>query len=387
MKKINLAENTIDNKDIDKLIDWLKTYPRLTKGKLTEKFEIKWSELLDTKYSIFVNSGSSANLLMLAALIESRYLKCGDNVALSTLSWSTDLSPIIQLGLHPILIDCNLNDLSIDTFDLSNKLDMLDVQALLLVSPLGIPPNMDNIVELCDTNNIILLEDVCESFGSSYNNNQLGTWGSMSSFSTYFGHHLSTIEGGVISTNNSKLYYILKMLRSHGWDRELPLKLQKQLRTANNISDFKSLYTFYYPAFNLRSTDLQAFIGLNQLQKSSEVVYKRNKNFQLYENLIKNDYWKLNLNETCFVSNFAYPIIHPKRAKMVKKLQENNIEVRPLICGSLGTQPFYVKKYGKEIFPNSKIVDDYGFYVPNHPNLIEEDIKFISNIINEVIYE
>ena len=144
---------------------------------------------------------------------------------------------------------------------------------------------MDEIVELCVENNILLIEDTCESIGSKYKNKLLGTFGDLSTFSFYFGHHMSTIEGGMISTNNEELYHILLSIRSHGWDRDLPYEKQKTLRNKYGVDDFKSLYTFYYPGFNLRSTDLNAFLGISQLKKIDEITKVRETNFNFYKKI------------------------------------------------------------------------------------------------------
>jgi len=244
---------------------------------------------------------------------------------------------------------------------------------------------MDKIVKLCLEYNVTLLEDTCESMGSEYNGQKLGTFGKMSSFSTYFGHHISTIEGGFISTDDKDLYELLVCLRSHGWGRDLSKETQTKLQNKWGVSEFNSLYTFYHPGFNLRSTDLQAFIGLRQIDKLDDICIKRNKNFKLYKKYLDNDYCNIVSLDNTFVSNFAYPIIHPKRDTIVEELQKNGVEVRPMICGSMGTQPFYVKKYGRLELPNVSIIDRYGFYVPNHPKLTEEEIKLICNIVNSEI--
>ena len=255
----------------------------------------------------------------------------------------------------------------------------------MFVSVLGLVPDMDRLFELCRKYDVALLEDTCESMGCEYKGKKLGTFGMMSTFSTYFGHHISTIEGGFISTDDFQLYELLLSLRSHGWDRDLSKHTQKVLQKDWDISEFDSMYTFYYPGYNLRSTDLQAYIGLGQIDKLNEWGVRRAKNFKLYQNNIKNDYWKVKPQTDSFISNFAYPIIHPNRDTIVKKLQEKNIEVRPMICGSMGTQPFYVKKYGRLELPNVSIIDKYGFYIPNHPHLTEGEIFKIINILNKGI--
>ena len=383
---ITLVKDTIDNNDIDRLVDWLKTYPRLTKGPVTLDFEKKYSEWLGTKYSVFVNSGSSANLLMLSALQQGEYLK-NNKVVVPSVAWATDLAPVIQLGLEPILCDSNTEDLSADLGHLEKIFREESPSVLMFVSVLGLVPNMDKIVKLCDEYNVILLEDTCEAMGCEYKGQKLGTFGKMSTFSTFFGHHISTIEGGIISTNDFELYELLLSIRSHGWDRDLSVETQFQLQQDWDISEFDTMYTFYYSGFNIRSTDLQAFIGLAQIDNLNDWGKKREENFHLYNKLIKNDFWKVKSKPDCLESNFAYPIIHPKRDEIVKTLTLNNVEVRPMICGSMGTQPFYVKKYGELKLPNVSIIDEYGFYVPNNPKLTREEVSFISGLVNEIINE
>lgn len=378
---IKLVNDTIDNKDIDSLIEWLKTYPRLTKGQLTLDLEKKWSNWLEVDYSIFCNSGSSANLLMLWALIEAKRITRDSKVVVPSVAWATDLAPVIQLGMTPILCDSNLEDLSVDINHLEKIFKETKPEVLLLVSVLGLVPDMKKISELCKKYNVILLEDTCESMGSKYGDKKLGTFGLMSSFSTYFGHHMSTIEGGFVSTDDEELYEVLKSIRSHGWDRDSSSKYSKQLREKWNTSDFDALYTFYHSGFNLRSTDLQAFIGLGQIDKLDNICKKRNKNFKTYQKELR--HISPIIQENGFVSNFAYPVIHEHRNRIVKRLQDLDIEVRPMICGSMGTQPFYVKKYGKKELPNVSLIDRYGFYVPNHPGLTDSDILNIVEIIKD----
>jgi len=380
---IKLVNDTINNSDIDKLIEWLGTYPRLTKGELTTQLEEKWSKWLGTKNTVFCNSGSSANLLMLWALVEAGRIKKDSKIVVPSVAWATDLSPIIQLGMTPILCDSNLEDLSVDLNHLEKIFKETKPEVLLLVSVLGLVPKMGMIKALCDKYNVILLEDTCESMGSEWGTKKLGTFGLMSSFSTYFGHHISTIEGGFVSTNDKELYEVLKSIRSHGWDRDASPEYSKELRNKWKTSDFDALYTFYHSGFNLRSTDLQAFIGLGQIDKLDDICKKRNKNFKIYQKELVDI--SPSIIERGFISNFAYPIIHECKDIIVTKLQKEDIEVRPMICGSMGTQPFYVKNYGRKSLPNSSIIDKHGFYVPNHPELKKEDILKITSIIKDNI--
>ena len=381
MSNIPLQRDTINNADIDRLIEWLKTYPRLTKGNVTLEFEKKWSKWLGTKYSVFVNSGSSANLLMLYALIISGRMK-NNKVVIPGLCWATDLAPILQLNLEPILCDIDLGTLSIDLEELEKTFIEENPSTLLLVSILGFSPKMNEIIELCKKYDVILLEDNCESLGTEYEGKKLGNFGLMTSFSTYFGHHISTIEGGVVSTNDDEMNDLLLSIRSHGWDRDLSVEKQKELRGKNNISDFDAFYTFYYPGFNLRSTDLQAYIGLGQLEKLDEIIEKREKNYKRFFSEIKNDFWSPNMVGS-LTSNFCVPIIHPNKENIIKKLVEKGIECRPLVCGSMGRQPFYVDRFGVKPLKNCDLVDNLGIYVPNNHSLTDDELDLIINTINE----
>ena len=379
---ITLVKDTIDNNDVDRLVDWLKTYPRLTKGPVTLEFESKYSEWLGRKYSVFCNSGSSANLLMLSALQQGGYLT-NSKVVVPSVAWSTDLAPVMQLGLEPILCDSNKRDLSADLNHLEDIFKEHQPSALMFVSVLGLVPEMEKIVILCDKYNVILLEDTCESMGSKYRDRKLGTFGKMSSFSTFFGHQISTIEGCIVSTDDKDLYDILVSIRAHGWGRDLDIDKQIELQQDWDVSTFNSLYTFYYQGFNVRATDLQAYIGLTQIDKLDDWGVKREYNYLTYQELVKNSYWKPNRELNDFTSNFAYPVIHPNRDKIVEQLERASVEVRPMICGSMGTQPFYVKEYGRLELPNVTEIDRYGFYVPNNPHITDGEIVHISNIINK----
>ena len=378
---IKLVKETISNIEIDSLCQWLSTYPQLTKGKLTEQFEEEWSNWLGVKYSVFVNSGSAANLGMLYALKISNRLK-NNKIIAPCVSWATTISPIMQLGFDLILCDTDKDSLGIDPVELEKICKIHNPACLILVHVLGFPNKMKEIKEICEKYNVIILEDSCESVGSLYDGKKTGTLGLMSSFSTYFGHHFSTIEGGLISTDDYELYEILKSIRSHGWSRDLSLATQEKLKKEYNIDDFRNLYTFYYPGFNMRSTDLQAFLGIGQLKSLDYKNQKRYDNLIKYDKNIKNDYWKIKIEG--FISNFSYPIIHPNKNQIVEKLKEAKIECRPLVCGSMSRQPFYCKKYGKKLYGFSDIVHDNGLYIPNNPDMTDQEIEYICNIVNRI---
>jgi CDP-6-deoxy-D-xylo-4-hexulose-3-dehydrase len=381
---IKLVKDTINFDDVSNLIEWLKTNPRLTKGNLTLEFEKKWSEWLGVKYSIFVNSGSSANLAGIYSLILSQRMK-NKKIVVPAVSWVTTVTPAIQLGLEPIMCDCDEDNLGLDINHLRQIIKDENPSAIILVHVLGIPNHLDEIVNLCKENDILLIEDTCESIGSMYDDKKLGTFGDLSTFSFYFGHHMSTIEGGMISTDDEDLYHILLSIRSHGWDRDLPQKKQEELREKYNINNFRALYTFYYPGFNLRATDLQAFIGLEQLKKLDMIVENRNKNFLRYKNEIKNPEWNIQEPNGSFVSNFSFPIITKNITKLVEELTDNDIECRPLICGSINEHPFWYERYGHSDLPKSKRVHEYGLYLPNNHEMTEEELNKVIEIVNNNI--
>ena len=189
----------------------------------------------------------------------------------------------------------------------------------------------------------------------------------------------------MVSTNDKELYKLLLSIRSHGWDRDLPDDEKKSLREKYGVDDFRALYTFYYPGFNLRSTDLQAFLGLKQLEKVEYIVEKRNKNFTIYNENLPDTIWKIQPPVGSFVSNFAYPLITDKINELVEELTKNEIECRPLICGSMNEQPFWYERFGKVELKNALVVHENGLYLPNNPDLSEENIIKICNIISNVL--
>lgn len=284
------------------------------------------------------------------------------------------------------MCDCNINDLSCDLDKLETIFKNESPSVFILVSPLGLVPDMERVVNLCKKFDVLLLEDVCESMGSKYSNRYLGTYGLASFFSMYYGHHLSTIEGGFINTDDEELYHNLLMMRSHGWDRDLPTHVQHEKRARYNCTDFDSMYNFYLPGMNLRSTDLQAYIGLRAIEKLDQYSLTRNQNFKIYKSTIKSNELNITEHKDDFVSNFAYPIVSIDREKIVKQLIANGIEVRPLIAGNMANKPMWQEhatvKRNNINLDNCNRIDRYGFYVPNHQDLAGQDIEKITTIIN-----
>lgn len=372
---IKLADKTIDDKDYKVLINFLKKKSYLTQSKVTKKFEEKFSKKLDTKYSIFVNSGSSANLLMAQTLIEGNFLK-NKVVVLPSVSWSTSVSPFLQLGYKVLICDCDKQNLGINIRHLEALCRKYNPGLLLVVNVLGHSNNFKKISKLKKKYKFEIIEDNCESLGSKTKSKNLGTIGLASSHSFYYGHHISTIEGGMVSTKNKKFYNISLAVRSHGWARDMEKKFKLKLEKKYRVNEFTSLFTFYYSGFNIRSSDLNAKLGIEQLKKLNRISLIRHKNFKYYEKKL-NNFWKQESDlET--ISSFGYATFVKNRLKVFKYLKKRKIESRPLICGNMGQQPFLKKIcLNKKDLINAKFVNEYGIYLPNHANISFDDIDFI----------
>ena len=380
-KTIPLATDTITKTELLELAEWLQSGSRLTKGMLTSEFETKFAEYLNIKHSIFVNSGSSANLLMIYALMESGRLK-NKKVVAPAVSWVTTVSPLMQFGFDICLCDCDKNNLGLSLKHFEAICAKEKPALAVIVDVLGHANQISEIMNICEKYNIILLEDSCEALGSVHNNKMLGTFGLCGSFSFYYGHHISTIEGGAVVTDDTELYNIMLSIRSHGWSRDVDTDVHNSWKSEYEIDEFRDLYTFYYPGFNLRSSDLNAFLGISQLKKMELIVNKRNQNYEIYAGNLQG-YWQQK-SDTSPVSSFAYGVIVDNTLDTYKYLKTKNIETRPLICGSIGRHPFWIKKYGKLFLKNADIVHDYGLYLPNNYNIGKDEIEYICDSFKKI---
>lgn len=385
--RYHLAEDTIDREDINQLIAWLKTCPRLTKGKLTVQYEKKWSQWLGTSYSVFCNSGSSANLLMYYALLLSGKLK-NKKVIVPSVGWVTSVAPAIQFGFEPMMCEADPDTFGLDCDHLEQLLREHQPATVLLVQVLGVPHKMDRLMTLKEKYGFFLLEDACAAIGASYRGRKVGTFGDMASFSSYFGHQFSTIEGGLVSTNHPELRDLLLMLRSHGWSKDLSPAKHQELIDRYQIDDFHSPFVFYIPGFNLRSTDLNAFIGLGQIDKLDGIVKRRQENHKRYKRHFegKLSFQKFDPESTvCSISFGALARDTEQRRRIVKALENGGIETRIFSAGNLGLHPFWVERYGKASFPMADKIHHCGFFLPNHPSLKLEEVDFISKTVLEVL--
>lgn len=377
---IKLAHNTIDNDDYKKMISFLKKRKYLNQSKVTKKFEKNFSRFIGVKNSIFINSGSSANLLIAQTLLEGKFLK-NKTVILPAVSWSTSVSPFIQLGYKVIFCDCDKRNLGLDENHLEKLCKRYKPGLVVIVNVLGHANNFKKLSILQKKYNFKIMEDNCESLGSKILSKSLGSFGFASSHSFYFGHHISTIEGGMVSTNDRSFYNIATAIRAHGWSRDMELNYKRSLEKKYKVDEFKSLFTFYYSGFNLRSSDFNASIGINQLKKLKKICITRHKNFFIYKSKLKN-FWSQD-SQLSLVSSFGYATFIKNRTKVFKLLKNKNIQTRPLICGNMGQQPFLKKiiKNNNDLI-NANFVDKNGIYLPNHANLQPFEINKICKILN-----
>ncbi len=379
-----LAEQTIDEEDLQDLIAWIKTNPWLTQGELVHEFERQWAEWLYTNYATFVNSGSSANLLMYDALLLSEKL-ANQKIVLPAVSWSTSVAPAIQLGFEPILCEADWNTFGLDLDCLERLLKVHNPGAVLIVHTLGVPNEMEPLLALKNRYGFILMEDACAAIGSYYDNQPVGTFGEISTFSFYYGHHLSTIEGGMICTNDETLHDILVQIRSHGWAKDLPPEKAEKRARENNVIAFNRPFTFYYPGYNLRSTDLNARIGLSQMNKIDYVVKRRIENHNIYQSRFQNATdFHCQRNDRATICSIAFAALarsQAHRERIAKALRENHIETRPLGGGNMSRQPFWANRYECTAFPVADRIHSTAFQLPNHPRLSREDVNYICDTV------
>ena len=360
----------------------------LTQSKKVQEFERKWSKWLGVKYSIFVNSGSSANLLTMAAL---RILYKKNEIIVPTLTWVSDLNSIIQNGFKPVFVDINPKTLCMSEDQIIKKVNKKTL-AVFMTHVQGFNGLSNTLINFLKRRKTLLIEDVCESHGATFNKKKLGTFGIISNFSFYYAHHMSTIEGGAVCTNNKKIYEIVRMLRSHGMARESGNKTfeRKIIRKFPNLSP---KFIFLYPAYNFRNNEVGATIGLNQLKSLNKNNEKRRKNFQFFLKNIDSSKYRTNfdLKGSC---NYAFPVILKSkniklRDKFEKVLLKNYIEFRRGNAGGGNQlrQP-YLKKFVKNLnLKNFKEVDHihfFGYYIGNYPSLKFSKIKKICKILNEI---
>lgn len=387
---IPLMKSAFLNEHVTKkaLAEFILQADKLSMDKECFSFEQQFALYQGRKEAILFNSGGSANLAMLQALKNIGKLADGDNVAFSALTWSTNTMPIIQMGLRPVALDCNPIYLNVMSHNLLERLQTTSLKALFLTNVLGFTGDIFKIRDLCQEKNILLLEDNCESLGTKLPEGKAGNFGLGASFSFFVAHHMSTIEGGMVCTDDEEFAEMLRIVRANGWDRNLNAKQQVKWRKKYKISsEFEAKYTFYDLGFNFRPTEITGFLGQYQLQFLDSNINLREANYLRLENIMNDndDLISLKHDHISKLSTFAIPIVcrsSELRGHYLSRFSGAGIEIRPMIAGNMQRQPFY-SKYVKETFnlPGTDFLHENGFYCGNYPELTENDLETISSCL------
>jgi CDP-6-deoxy-D-xylo-4-hexulose-3-dehydrase len=370
------------------LADFILRADRLSMDKECVAFENKFAQYQGCSDAVLFNSGGSANLAMLQALKNLGRLCDGDYVGFSALTWSTNTMPIIQMGLSPVAIDCELGTMNVTSKNIIDTLQIADLKAVFITNVLGFAGDLNTIRDLCAEKGIILIEDNCEALGTELEGGKTGNFGICSSFSFFVAHHMSTIEGGMVCTNDTELAEMLRIVRANGWDRNLSAKQQIKWRRKYEVkSDFEAKYTFYDLGYNLRPTEITGFLGQYQMQFLEENIDKRENNYlQLEKIMMSNEeLFILDRSRIKRLSTFALPVIckTPElRNHYLSRFSGAGIEIRPMIAGNMQRQPFYKKYVDLMVdLPNTDLIHNNGFYCGNYPELTETDLETISSCL------
>ncbi len=383
-----LMEDNITRQDLDVLIEFLKGMPRLTQSSNVNAFEQEWSDWLGVKYSIYVNSGASANLITMAAL---KHL-CGDGeIIVPTLTWVSDIASVLQNDFTPVFVDINPKNLCMDDEQVIAKLTD-KTKAVFLTHVQGFNGLTGRLLSTLNKCNIPLIEDVCESHGATFKGKKLGSFGLISNFSFYFAHHMSTIEGGMVCTNNEEIHEMIRMLRSHGMVREALSDTVKQEYIEQN-PDLSADFIFAYPAYNVRGTEIGGVLGRSQLKRLDQNNIKRKRNFEIFLNNLDSEKYRtdLDLEGSC---NYAFNLIIKKpdtdfRNRLESELHQAGVEFRR---GSSGggnqlRQPYLRKIIPNkewENFPEIEHVHFFGYYIGNYPDIKKQKILSLCRLLNQL---
>ena len=384
----NLSYNTWSNREKSALQKVIKS-GMFTMGKNVKKFEKKFSNYLGRKYSVMTNSGSSANLISIASFFykNKNFLKKGDEVIVPAISWSTTYTPLQQYGLKLKFVDIDLDNLNIDLKKLEKSITK-KTKMIVSVSILGCPTKLEEINKICKKFNLLHFEDNCESLGAKIKNRKTGTYGDISTHSFFFSHHISTMEGGMLSTDNFEIYCIAKSLRAHGWTRDLPKNNPLINKKKQGIYEE---YKFILPGYNVRSGELNAAAGLEQLKKLNKMISIRRKNLNLFNKLFKNHNKFIIQKTNDYHSSFCFPLVLKSKNKTLKNkvlkiLSKANIQFR-LITGGCFTEHNYSKHFvysTQDGLPNAKHAHYYGFFVGNSSVNLTPQIKFLYKVLKNI---
>jgi CDP-6-deoxy-D-xylo-4-hexulose-3-dehydrase len=386
MSNYPLATSTWDKEELEAIQSVIDS-DKFTMGQFVKTFENNFGKFINRKYCVMVSSGSAANLLSIASLfyLKKPLLKTGDEVIVPAVSWSTTYFPLQQFGLKLKFVDIDLNTLNYDLNALEKAVSN-STKMIVAVNLLGNPNDFDKIKNIIENKNIFIFEDNCESLGAEYKNKQAGTFGLIGTFSTYFSHHISTMEGGFVTTDNEELYHILLSIRAHGWTRNLP---KKNLVANKSDNWFEESFRFVLPGYNVRPVEMSGAIGLKQLEKLPNFLKKRRENASLFVNLFKDHPDFLIQKENDKSSWFGFSlIIKPgsikKRKDIIDILEKNKVEYRPIVTGNF-VRNDVLKYFDYTIhneLKNANHLHDNGFFVGNSHEDLSDNIKFLKKILS-----
>lgn len=383
-----LMKNNIAREDLDAVCQLLQQDdPVLTQSRNVRAFEEEWSNWLGVRHSVFVNSGSSANLVTLAALKE--LYGAGGEVIVPSITWVSDIAAVLHCGFEPVFVDIDPRTLGMDTGQVLAKLTAR-TRAVFLTHVLGYNALTHRLLDALRVRQIPLLEDVCESHGATLDGRKLGSFGLASNFSFYYAHHLSTIEGGMVCTDSTDLYETVRMLRGHGMVREMDASGRK----AGYIDEFPDLnpdFIFAFPAYNVRSTEVNAVIGRSQLKRLDDGNRRRTENLNLFLRNLDPDLYRTDF-ATEGSSNYAFTLIlnepDPQLCdRVMGSLRSHGVEFRRGTAGGGNQlrQPYLRRVLGNDAhkaFPHADHVHFYGFYIGNYPTLERDSILRLCELLN-----
>ena len=361
-----LQDNVLNREDIEVLVDFIHKTERFTQFEKVRELEERFAHWEGIKYCVYVNSGSSANFLLINALKELYHWKSSDEIIVPAVTWVTNISPVMQNGLTPVFLDINLKDLSFDYDKIESKITS-KTKAIFVTHLIGFPANIKRIKNIIGDRNILILEDCCESHGATIDGTKIGNFGIGSTFSFYWGHHITSVEGGMICTNDEDLYRLLVLKRSHGLARELPPHYHDEFRDRYPDIDFEFL--FLTDGYNFRNTEFNAVLGLNQLKKLDYFIKIRNNNYIKFLNICRKYEDELILLEVEGFSSFSLPFLFRSKDRLKefhKIIKKNEIESRPIISGNLLRQPFLKQYYNPDEYPNADFLHNNGRYIGNN---------------------
>lgn len=374
-----LAEDTITHAEIDRLAAWLGTYPRLTQGPLVAEFESAWSDWLGVEESVMVSSGTTANMVMMMAL--ERRLARKPRIGVSAVTWSTNITPSLLLGHEIVVFDVDRRTLGIDPAQAIASIQAGSIDALFVTHLLGFDALDDGVLEAANAAGVIILEDVCESHGARHGDTKAGTVGLASSFSFYFGHHMSTIEGGIVSTDDEEFADEVRLLREHGLARAS----KNSQVYENRYPDIDPRFLFVAPGLNFRSSDLNAFLGLTQLESLDERIKIRNANLETFLAHAPAGLWID--YRTDGASSFAFPLIAEDggaAAAIRRAVDALDIESRPVVAGNLLKQPFmHTATVEAMPTPTADHIHELGLYVGNGHHVDASMVRAMTEAIRQ----